>query len=55
MVRRNPANGNGTRGKATDGSAGTESSEEVWQAVKTLLQLHDYLQSAKSSEEEPPL
>jgi hypothetical protein len=25
---------------------------EVWQAVKTLLQLHDYLQSARTRDEE---
>ncbi|HUK26217.1 MAG TPA: AAA family ATPase [Terriglobales bacterium] len=31
-------------------------SGEVWQAVKTLLQLHDYLQSMRSHEsEDPPL
>jgi hypothetical protein len=32
-----------------------ESSEEVWQAVKTLLQLHDYLQNVRSGEGETPL
>jgi general secretion pathway protein A len=28
---------------------------EVWQAVKTLLQLHDYLQSARARDEEAPI
>jgi general secretion pathway protein A len=32
-----------------------EGSEEVWQAVKTLLQLHDYLQGMRSGEEELPI
>jgi general secretion pathway protein A len=33
-----------------------QENNEVWQAVKTLLQLHDYLQSVRSrDEEEPPV
>ncbi len=32
-----------------------EGNEEVWQAVKTLLQLHDTLQGMRSVEEESPL
>jgi general secretion pathway protein A len=40
-------------------TAPTQDSGEVWQAVKTLLQLHDYLQSARSREEsdevDPPV
>jgi len=40
-------------------AAPTQESGEVWQAVKTLLQLHDYLQSARNREEseevEPPV
>jgi general secretion pathway protein A len=40
-------------------AAPTQDSGEVWQAVKTLLQLHDYLQSARSREErdevDPPV
>ncbi len=35
---------------ATPGN-GSESSEEVWQAVKTLLQLHDHLQGMRSGGE----
>ena len=57
VVRRNAGNGNGMA--AEPGGLNrrpiAESSEEVWQAVKTLLQLHDYLQNVKSSEGEAPL
>jgi hypothetical protein len=31
---------------------GSESNEEVWQAVKTLLQLHEHLQGTRSGREE---
>ncbi len=57
MVRRNAGNGNGLaeNQSAPAGKPIAESSEEVWQAVKTLLQLHDYLQNVKSSEAEAPL
>jgi general secretion pathway protein A len=36
-------------------AAAHEGNEEVWQAVKTLLQLHDYLQGMRSVEEESPV
>jgi general secretion pathway protein A len=57
VVRRSAANGNGNSAKpeGQHGPAGGESSEEVWQAVKTLLQLHDYLQNVRSGEGETPL
>jgi general secretion pathway protein A len=57
VVRRSPANGNGGLAKPEGhlGPGAAESSEEVWQAVKTLLQLHDYLQNIKSNEGETPL
>jgi general secretion pathway protein A len=42
-------------GKAHAAVAGAEGSEEVWQAVKTLLQLHDYLQGMRSGEGESPV
>jgi len=42
------SNSNGTRGKED-----VQENTEVWQAVKTLLQLHDYLQGVRPSEEEP--
>ena len=45
----------GGRGESPLGTVVTESSEEVWQAVKTLLQLHDYLQNIRTSEGETPL
>jgi general secretion pathway protein A len=32
-----------------------ENNSEVWQAVKTLLQLHDQLQGVRSSEDESPM
>jgi general secretion pathway protein A len=35
--------------------ADVRESGEVWQAVKTLLQLHDYLQSMRSNEGEAPV
>lgn len=41
---------NGTRPPAEPGPENTE----VWQAVKTLLQLHDYLQGGRSNSEEEP-
>lgn len=34
--------------------APTQENGEVWQAVKTLLQLHDYLQSMRSRDEQEP-
>ncbi len=57
VVRRSAANGNGNSAKpqGQHGAPGGESSEEVWQAVKTLLQLHDYLQNVRSGEGETPL
>ncbi len=55
VMRRSAANGSGNPAKSDAGPAGAESSEEVWQAVKTLLQLHDYLQNVRSSDGESPL
>jgi general secretion pathway protein A len=36
-------------------SASNNDNHEMWQAVKTLLQLHDYLQGMKSKEVESPI
>jgi general secretion pathway protein A len=57
VVRRAAASGNGgsSSREPVAPPAAPESSEEVWQAVKTLLQLHDYLQNVKSSDTESPL
>jgi len=38
-------------GPSVSAAAGTENNEEVWQAVKTLLQLHDHLQSVRAGGE----
>jgi general secretion pathway protein A len=56
VLRPVPANGKVSPGRENPPAfpAG-ESSEEVWQAVKTLLQLHDYLQNTRASEGEPPV
>jgi len=32
-----------------------QDNQEVWHAVKTLLQLHDYLQGMRPRDEEPPV
>ena len=48
IVHRNPQP---TKNTQVPPAAPTQESGEVWQAVKTLLQLHDYLQSARNREE----
>jgi hypothetical protein len=46
--------GDPVEGGGPEGANGAESNEEVWQAVKTLLQLHDYLQGTRSGGEQSP-
>jgi len=51
VVHRVQSNGQG-RGQAQAATQPPQDNGEVWQAVKTLLQLHDYLQSARTRDEE---
>jgi general secretion pathway protein A len=46
--------GDAIEGGGPENANGAESNEEVWQAVKTLLQLHDYLQGTRSGGEQSP-
>jgi len=53
VVHRVQSNGGqGRNGQALPAVQPPQDSNEVWQAVKTLLQLHDYLQSARARDEE---
>ena len=53
VVHRAQSNGGqGRNGQALPAVQPPQDSNEVWQAVKTLLQLHDYLQSARARDEE---
>jgi general secretion pathway protein A len=49
-VNSNPVQGK--NGQLQPAGQPPQDSGEVWQAVKTLLQLHDYLQSARTRDEE---
>ncbi len=44
--------GQGRNGQSQGAMQPPQDNGEVWQAVKTLLQLHDYLQSARTRDEE---
>ena len=57
VAQRSAPHGNGNPATLQNqlGAGVTESSEEVWQAVKTLLQLHDYLQNVRTGEGEAPV
>jgi general secretion pathway protein A len=58
VLRPVPANGTSAAARAGNPLGpprGNESSEEVWHAVKTFLQFHDYLQTVRTNEGEPPL
>ena len=50
VVHRVQTNGQGRNGQPA--VQPPQDNGEVWQAVKTLLQLHDYLQSARTRDEE---
>ena len=52
--RRQGQPGEAIEGGGPENANGAESNEEVWQAVKTLLQLHDYLQGTRSGGEQSP-
>jgi hypothetical protein len=51
VVHRVQTNGQG-RNAQQPATQPPQDNGEVWQAVKTLLQLHDYLQSARTRDEE---
>lgn len=51
VVHRVQTNGQGRNGQSQVAQP-PQDNGEVWQAVKTLLQLHDYLQSARTRDEE---
>ena len=56
MIERVQGKGSGERTEIRSAPpAPPEGGEEVWDAVKTLLQLRDYLQSTKSAEAETPV
>jgi general secretion pathway protein A len=55
VLRTAPVNGRLDAPRSLPQAAHAEGTEEVWQAVKTLLQLHDYLQGMRSGEGESPV
>jgi hypothetical protein len=56
VIERVEGNGSGERAEIRNAPpAPPEGGEEVWDAVKTLLQLRDYLQSTKQAEAEAPV